>query len=156
MKGFLPISDENSKILILGSFPSVISRENDFYYANKRNRFWKILEEYFDVKLTDVGSKRFFLYEKHIALWDIVDSCEVQGSLDSNIKNIGFSNIKKLLFESPKIRTIFCNGKLSYNLTQKYLKVADLSLDVIYLPSTSPANTGLDKNIWFSYLNKYL
>lgn len=154
MKGFLPINDINSIVLILGSFPSVISRENNFYYANKRNRFWKIFEEYFSVVLESVDDKIEFLKNNKIALWDIVDSCNVKGSLDSNIKDINFSNLEKLLVKSPNIKTVLCNGKLSYNLTTKYVKNKDIHLNVIYLPSTSPANVSFDKKFWISELDR--
>mgnify|MGYP004564562019 CR=1 FL=1 len=87
IEGFDPVYDENSKILILGSFPSVVSREDGFYYGNKRNRFWNLLKEYFK---TDFGddkiSKEKFLLERKIALWDVVSSCEIKGSLDADIK----------------------------------------------------------------------
>ena len=122
MKGFLPIFDFNSKILILGSFPSVVSRENNFYYANNRNRFWKVLAEYFGDTFETVPEKIDFLNRHQIALWDILVSCDIEGSLDSNIKNISYSNIKSLIDKS-NIKTIFCNGKFSYNHTLKYCNI---------------------------------
>lgn len=87
-KGFLPFFDENSEILILGSFPSAISRETNFYYGNKQNRFWKVLAEAFGEPAPEtIGEKQALLKKHKIALWDVVAECEITGSLDSTIKN---------------------------------------------------------------------
>ena len=154
MEGFEPIFDKNSRCLILGSFPSVVSRKNNFYYGNKQNRFWKIMEEYFSVSLNCVEEKKNFLLQNGIALWDIVKSCEVKGSSDSDIKNIVFADIGVLLQKCSNIKTIFCNGKLSFNLTKKYVEKNNITIDVIYLPSTSPANVKFSKQVWFLEFNK--
>lgn len=131
-----PIYNENSKILILGSMPSVISRKSEFYYANKTNRFWKILEILFSVHLESSKEKKEFLLQNKIALWDVIKSCDIKGSSDSSIKNIEVNDIPSLLKET-NIVCIFCTGKKAYELLNKYFK---LDVEVIYLPSPSSAN----------------
>lgn len=105
-----PIYDKNSKVLILGSMPSVISRQNQFYYANKTNRFWKIFEEIYNIKLENIQSKTNFLLENKIALWDVIKSCDIKGSSDSSIKNIKINDIDFIL-KKCNIEYIFCTGK---------------------------------------------
>ncbi|MEG1648143.1 MAG: DNA-deoxyinosine glycosylase [Bacilli bacterium] len=131
-----PIYNKNSKILILGSLPSVISRNANFYYANKNNRFWKIFEILFNVELSTNESKKEFLLNNNIALWDVIKSCEINGSSDSSIKNIKVNDIEKILHES-NISCVFCTGKTAYN---NFIKYFDINIDVIYLPSPSSAN----------------
>lgn len=131
-----PIYDSHSQILILGSMPSVISRAQNFYYANKQNRFWPILENLFKVKLQTPEEKTNFLLTHHIALWDTIKSCEIIGSSDASIKNIKVNNINKLLKET-QIKVIFCTGQKSYTTFQKYIKC---NKEVILLPSPSSAN----------------
>lgn len=133
-----PVYDENSKILILGSFPSVKSRENRFYYGHPQNRFWKVLEKLYDVELEDVEAKKRFLHEAHIALWDVIESCEIEGSSDASIKNIRLNDIKKLMDES-KVEKIFVNGKKAQEYYEKYI-FEKTKLPCTPLPSTSPAN----------------
>ncbi len=130
-----PIFDKNSQILILGSFPSIISRQEKFYYANKQNRFWKVLEGIYDEKIID---KEQFLLKHHIALWDVVYSCEINGSNDNSIKNVKVNNISFLL-KKTNITKIFLNGRKAYNLYKKYWQ-DKITIPAIYLPSTSPAN----------------
>lgn len=145
---FEPVINKKSKVLILGSFPSVKSREINFYYGNKQNRFWKVLEEYFDEKVPEnTDGKRAFLLAHHIALWDIIGSSQIIGSSDNElVKKIERVNdIEKLLQDFPTIQTIICNGKTSYNLTKKYFP----NIDISYLPSTSPANVSFKKEAWF-------
>ena len=140
---FEPVIDKESKVLILGSFPSVKSREINFYY-NKQNRFWKVLEEYFDEKVPEnADGKRAFLLAHHIALWDIIGSSTIKGSSDNElVKKIDSVNdIPKLLQDFPIIQAVICNGKASYNLTTKYFP----NITAIYLPSTSPANVSFKK-----------
>lgn len=138
-----PIYDENSKILILGSMPSVKSRELKFYYANSQNRFWKVMENIFKIKLNTNEDKINFLLDKHIALWDTIKSCNITGSLDSTIKNIKYNNFN-LIFKKARIKAIFCTGRKSYDL---YLKQNKKDIPVFYLPSPSGANasSSLDK-----------
>lgn len=145
---FNPVANNESKVLILGSFPSVKSREIKFYYGNKQNRFWKVLEEYFGEKVPEnTDGKRAFLLAHHIALWDIVASSTIKGSSDNElIKKIDSVNdIPKLLQDFPTIQAVICNGKASYSLTTKFFP----NISAIYLPSTSPANVSFKKEAWF-------
>ena len=136
-----PIYDKDSKILILGSFPSVKSREQGFYYANPQNQFFTIMEIIFNEKITD---KKRFLLDKHIALWDVVHSCEIKGSADSSIKNVKTNDIKYLI-DNSKINKIFTTGKKAYELYNKYLKNT-VNIEAIYLPSTSPLYKSMNLN----------
>lgn len=136
---FEPIFDINSKFLILGSFPSIKSRENNFYYAHPQNRFWKILENIFKEEISnDILSKKNFLLKHNIALWDIIKSCDIISSSDSSIKNAKPNNIKNLI-KNSNISTIFCNGNTSYKIFNKYFKNT-FNIPIICLPSSSPAN----------------
>ncbi len=130
---FSPIFDENSEILILGSFPSVISRKKEFYYANKNNRFWKTMELIFEEKIEDYS---FFCHQHHIALWDVIQSCSIKGSDDASITNVVVNDIESLLTQT-KIHTIFLTGKKALSLYDKYIH---LNIKHIGLPSTSSAN----------------
>ena len=132
-----PIYNEQSKVLILGSMPSIISRENNFYYAHKTNRFWKILSILFNTKLKTNTDKENFLLNNNIAIFDMIEECDITGSSDSSVKNIKVNNLIPIIKKS-NIKYIFCTGKLSYNLYQKYYK--DLNLECFYLPSPSSAN----------------
>lgn len=131
-----PIFDKNSKILILGSIPSIKSREIGFYYAHPQNRFWQILELIFKVKLNTIQEKKQFLLNQKIALWDVFKSVSINGSNDSSIKNGILNNLEPLLKYS-QIKAIFTTGKLAYNTLTKNLKT---NLPIIYLPSPSSAN----------------
>ena len=114
-----PIYNEQSKVLILGSMPSIISRENNFYYAHKTNRFWIILSILFNTKLKTNTDKENFLLNNNIAIFDMIEECDINGSSDSSTKNIKINN-KKPIIKNSKIKYIFCTGKLSYNLYKKY------------------------------------
>lgn len=131
-----PIYNQDSKVLILGSMPSVISRQNHFYYANKTNRFWKILEILFQVNLKNNNDKINFLLQHNIAMWDVIKSCDIKGSSDSSIKNIKVNDIHSIL-NKTNIQYIFCTGKKAYDL---FLKYFNTNIPVIYLPSPSSAN----------------
>lgn len=133
-----PIYNEKSKILILGSMPSTISHIENFYYANKKNRFWPIMETLFNISLTTQTQKEDFLLQKNIALWDVIKECDIDNSKDSSIKNVIPNNIQKLV-DNSQITIIFTTGKISYNLYNKYLK-EQLNIPAIYLPSPSSAN----------------
>ena len=133
-----PIYNNESKILILGSFPSIISRTNNFYYENKINRFWKVLEVIFNTHLVLKEEKISFLLNNNIALWDVINSCEINNSSDSSIKNV-IPNDIGLIIEKSNVKTIFTNGKKAYNLYKRYLSKS-LDINVISLPSTSSAN----------------
>lgn len=145
-KVFEPIFDKNSKILILGSFPSVISRETGFYYGNKKNRFWNVLSKIFSEKIGDeTEEKKKFLKEHKIALWDIVYECEIKGSLDNNLKCLKVSDLNRIL-NVAKIEKIICNGKKAYQIFSKHYK--SLAQICLVLPSTSPANIKFDFELW--------
>lgn len=136
-----PIYNQDSKILILGSFPSVKSRENNFYYAHPQNRFWQVLESVYKEK---IKNKTIFLLEHNIALWDVIKSCEISGSSDSSIKNVVVNDIKSLI-KKTNITKIYVNGKTAFNLYKKYLEKS-VGISAIYLPSTSPANARYSLN----------
>ena len=134
-----PIYNKDSIVLILGSFPSVISRKNNFYYSNPKNRFWKILGTVFNEEnLTTNEEKIDFLLNNHIALFDVIKSCEIDGSSDSSIKNVIPNDISKLI-KNSKVKYIFTNGNKAHELYQKYIFKSTKIVD-IKLPSTSPAN----------------
>lgn len=136
---FPPVYDEYSEILILGSFPSVKSREEQFFYGHPKNRFWKVLSAVFDFPVPEsVEDKRSFLLINRIALWDVVSSCEITGSADSSIKNVIPNDISRILGNSD-IKRIFRNGKTAEKYYNKYIK-EKISVEAITLPSTSPAN----------------
>ena len=136
-----PVFDNQSKILILGSFPSVKSRETGFFYGHPQNRFWKVLAHIFqvDVPIT-VDDKRKFLLDHHIAVWDVIASCTITGSSDSSIKNVVPNDLDRILKHAP-IERIYVNGGTAYKLYKKYLE-SQFGRSAIKLPSTSPANAG--------------
>ena len=144
--GFAPVFDKDSKVLILGSFPSVKSREIDFYYGNKQNRFWKMLCGYFKEEIPETTEgKRGFLKRNKIALWDMVVSCEIQGSADASVKNAVTADLNEIL-QYANIEKILLNGTLSYDLFIK--AYANLTIPYEKMPSTSPANPRYDESIW--------
>lgn len=149
---FKPIYDKNSKILILGSMASVESLKQGFYYMHPRNRFWNTLGKITGKTVPDtIEGKRAFLLENHIALMDSIYSCDREGSLDSDIKNVVPNDIKKVLSET-NIKAAFCNGKKSYAVAKK----AFPDIDFVCLPSTSPANAGGWKEEEWLKLREYL
>ncbi len=134
-----PVYDENSKVLILGSFPSVKSREANFFYGHPQNRFWKLMSSVFEDELPGtVEEKRAFLLRHNIALWDVIRSCDIIGSSDSSIKNV-VPNDLSIILDTANIRNIFVNGKTAYKYYEKYTKPI-IGREAICLPSTSPAN----------------
>lgn len=144
--GFEPVFDERSRVLILGSFPSVKSRQIDFYYGNKQNRFWHMICGYFHEPIPEtIEAKREFLLRNKIALWDMVNSCEIQGSSDASVKNAEIADLQKV-FNHAKIEKILLNGALSYDLFVK--SYGNLSIDYQRMPSTSPANPRYREEIW--------
>lgn len=134
-----PIYDENSKILILGTLPSVKSREQQFFYAHPQNRFWKVLALLMedDVPVT-IDEKKAFLLKNNIAVWDVIESCQIIGSSDSSIKDVVPTDITKIL-ETANISKIFANGATAKKLYDKYQRKI-LGIEIEGLPSTSPAN----------------
>ncbi len=134
-----PVYDENSKVLILGSFPSVKSREAQFFYGHAQNRFWKLMASIFDEDIPwTVDEKREFLLRNNIAVWDVIKSCDITGSSDASIKNV-VPNDLSIILNNAEIRNIYVNGKTAYKYYEKYTKPI-INRDAICLPSTSPAN----------------
>ncbi len=136
---FEPVYDTNSKVLILGTFPSVKSREQNFYYGHPQNRFWKVIAALTHTPLPiSMEEKKAMLLNHGIALWDVIESCDITGSSDSSIKNVvpmDFSNI----LHHTSITHIYANGATAFKLFQKYCETAT-GINIIKLPSTSPAN----------------
>lgn len=134
-----PFYDKGSRILILGSFPSVKSREQMFFYGHPQNRFWKVIATVFDdEKPETITEKKRFLKKHHIALWDVIGSCDIEGSSDSSIENVVANDISKIL-EAADIRGVFVNGKTAEKYYKRYIE-SETEVKAICLPSTSPAN----------------
>ena len=156
---FEPIFDSASQILILGTLPSVKSRETNFYYGHKQNRFWKVLAALFQEPIPEtIDEKKHLLLRHHIAIWDVIQSCDIKGSSDSSIKNVVPTDIN-LILRSANIKAVFCNGAASYKLYMKYC-YPNTHVEAIKLPSTSPANAAfsIDRliDIWSFEINKIL
>lgn len=135
---FPPVVDKDSKILILGSFPSVKSREFDFYYMNKQNRFWKVLSTLLECDFECPIDERIVLLKKNnIALYDVIEECEIIGSSDSKIKNVIYADLEQII-KNTNIKAIILNGKKAYDLFLK--RWNNLDLNIFLMPSTSPAN----------------
>lgn len=137
---FEPVYNADSRILILGSLPSVKSRENHFYYGHPQNRFWKLLAALCQETLVPqtIEEKKKFLYDRRIALWDVIARCDIIGSSDSSIKNVVPNDIHKIIDHAP-VERIYANGGKAYELYMQYCYPA-CKRDIIKLPSTSPAN----------------
>lgn len=136
---FMPVYDENSELLILGSFPSVKSREQGFYYGHPQNRFWKVLAAVCGCEVPrTMEEKKSMLLKNHIAIWDVIDSCDIIGSSDSSIKNVVPADIAGIL-PKTKITRIFANGKTAGKLYEKFSRESTGMVATV-LPSTSPAN----------------
>ncbi len=134
-----PVFNENSRVLVLGSFPSVKSREEMFFYGHPQNRFWRVTAAVFGAPTPKtVAEKREFLLSHGIALWDVLASCEITGSADSTIKNAVPNDLSQI-FAAAKIEKIFVNGKTAEKYYNKYMKKT-LGTEAVCLPSTSPAN----------------
>lgn len=137
-----PEYDKNSKTLILGSFPSVKSREQEFFYGHGKNRFWKVLSTIFsDSEPVTIEEKKAFLKRHKIALWDVIYSCSITGSADSSIKDVVPNDLSAILSNSA-VSKIFVNGKTAYKYYKKYIENS-ICVPAICLPSTSPANAGI-------------
>ena len=142
---FPPLYDEHSQVLILGSFPSVKSRETAFFYGHPQNRFWKVMSELLGEPFPEtVPERRAMLLSHGVALWDVIASCEIRGSSDASIRNVTPNDLAKILEDAP-VRQVFANGQTAGRLYRKYQerglreKYGDRAR-VIVLPSTSPAN----------------
>lgn len=134
-----PVFDENSTVLILGSFPSVKSRESEFFYGHSQNRFWRVTAAVFSSPVPQtVEKKKAFLLKNHIALWDVLASCDIEGSADSSIKNAVPNDIG-IILDAAKIEKIFVNGKTAEKYYKKYIQ-PQIGTEAVCLPSTSPAN----------------
>ena len=146
MNGFImikhpipPVYDRDSKILILGSFPSVKSREAMFFYGHPQNRYWKVLAAVFGEEVPEtIPERKEFLLRNHIAAWDVIASCDIVGSSDSSIKNVTANDLRPIL-ETADIRQIFVNGKTAEKMYKKYTEPI-IERPCVCLPSTSPAN----------------
>jgi hypoxanthine-DNA glycosylase len=142
----------------LGSFPSIASFEQSFYYAHPRNAFWPIMESIFEVKLQSNEAKKLFCLKKGIGLWDVIASCERSNSSDTNLKNCIPNDFVQLLKEYPNIQAIAFTGKKSHDLFMKFYK--DVSVEKVLLPSTSPAHASMRKaekeKIYKDFLDRFL
>ena len=147
--GFEPVFDGNSRVLILGSFPSVKSREVAFYYGNRQNRFWSTLCEAFGQQpVTTVEEKKHLCLASGVALWDIVQSCDIRGSMDTDITDYTLVDLS-IVLDNCKIDKILCNGAMAYKLTKS---VYNGPIPVYKLSSTSPANVRFNKEEWLKHL----
>lgn len=138
--GFEPVYDSSSRILILGTLPSVKSREQQFYYGHPQNRFWKVLGRLCEEETVPqtMEEKIHFLLKHHIAVWDVIAECDIIGSSDSSIKNVVPADLTRILNGAP-IQGIYANGGKAYELYMKYC-YEKTGREIVKLPSTSPAN----------------
>lgn len=141
-----PLYDENCTMLVLGSFPSVKSREANFFYGHSQNRYWKLVAKLFGEEAPqNVEEKKELALKHHIAMWDVIHSCTITGSSDSSIKDVVANDLSQII-ENSRVTKIFCNGATSYNLYKKYI-FPKTGIEAVKLPSTSPANAafGIDR-----------
>lgn len=136
-----PVYDQYSKVLILGSFPSVKSREQQFFYGHKQNRFWRVVAQVFEcAEPESIEQKREMLLTHHIAVWDVIESCEINGSSDASIRDVTPNDLSPILTQAD-IRAIYTNGGKAQELYRKYIFPVN-GREAGLLPSTSPANAG--------------
>ena len=134
-----PVYDKDSRVLILGSFPSVKSREAGFFYGHPQNRFWKVTAAVFGEEVPQsIPEKRAFLLRNHIAVWDVIRSCEITGSSDASIRDVTVNDLSVIL-NAARIRRIFVNGKTAEKMYKRYTEPLT-GRSCVCLPSTSPAN----------------
>ena len=134
-----PVFDADSTVLVLGSFPSVKSRESGFFYGHAQNRFWRVTAAVFSCPVpATIPEKRAFLLQNHVALWDVIASCDIDGSSDASIKNVRPNDLAPLLAAS-KITRIFTNGATADALSTRW-QLPATGIPAVRLPSTSPAN----------------
>ena len=137
--GFEPVFDGRSRVLVLGSFPSVLSRANDFYYGNPQNRFWRVAASCLGEPVpATIAEKRAMLLAHGVALWDVIASCDIIGSSDASIRNVRPADVTRVTGAAP-IERVVCNGGTAGRLYHRYLE-AVTGLAATVLPSTSPAN----------------
>ncbi len=144
--GFEPVFNERSTVLVLGSFPSVLSRKNDFYYGNPQNRFWRVLAAIAKEPVPEtISEKKEMLLSCGIALWDVIQECDIKGSSDASIKNVVPVQVELITRTAP-IKRVICNGATAGRLYKKYL-LYKVGIKAEVLPSTSPANAawGFDR-----------
>ena len=151
-----PLFSPDSERLILGSFPSIKSREAMFFYGHPQNRFWRILAALYDAPVPkSIEEKTRLILDHGLALWDVIASCEIVGSSDSSITNAVANDLRPILAGS-RVTQIFCNGTTSYRLYGRYIQPVT-GIEAVYLPSSSPANAtwSLDRLIetWGEKLN---
>lgn len=147
--------NENSKILILGTFPSVKSREAKFFYGHPQNRFWRVMARLCDADIPQtVEDKKKLILDNHLALWDVIHSCDVEGSADSSIKNVVPNDISVILNNS-EVSRIFVNGKKAESLYKKYLE-KETGITAVCLPSTSPANASWSEDRLTEYWRSHI
>lgn len=153
--GFEPVFDERSRVLVLGSFPSVLSRANAFYYGNPQNRFWRVMAACLGVPVppnegdpladgglamleASIAAKRAMLLNGGVAVWDVIESCDIKGSSDASIRNVVPAHIERIV-DAASIEVVVCNGGTAGRLYKRYLQERT-GLQAVVLPSTSPAN----------------
>lgn len=152
---FEPVFDEKSKILILGTFPSVKSRESAFYYGHPQNRFWKVLAGLTGEKVPgDIEEKKTLLLKHGIAVWDVIRSCEIEGSSDSSIREVAANDIAGLL-QGSGIRRIYGNGDKACQLYNRFCRKST-GMEIVRLPSTSPANAAFSLDRLTAYWGEAL
>lgn len=133
--------DKDSRILILGSFPSVKSREQQFFYGHRQNRFWRVVAQVFDCAVPEsIEQKREMLLTHHVAVWDVIASCEITGSSDASIRDVVPNDLSVILSQAD-IQAIYTNGGKAQELYRKYIFSVN-GREAVSLPSTSPANAG--------------
>ena len=136
-----PLYDEHSRVLILGSFPSVKSREQQFFYGHKQNRFWRVMAQVLGCAVPEsIEQKKEMLLSHHIAVWDVIESCEITGSSDASIRDVTPNDLSRI-FDCADIWAIYVNGGKAYQLYRKYIYPVN-GREAFVLPSTSPANAG--------------
>ena len=136
---FPPLYNKDSKVLILGSFPSVRSREAMFFYGHPQNRFWKVIAALFDEPVPrSIPEKKALILGHGLALWDSIASCEIKGSSDASITDAVPTDLSEIL-ENSAVQRIFCNGTRSFEMYRKY-QLPRTGIEAVKLPSTSPAN----------------
>lgn len=136
---FGPLYGPESRVLILGSFPSVKSREQNFFYGHPQNRFWKVVSALFGQEPPQtIPDKKELILSHHLALWDSIASCVITGSSDASIREVKANDLRIILDNAP-IERIYCNGRKSHEMYEKYI-LPVLGREAAFLPSTSPAN----------------
>ncbi|MBR1937499.1 MAG: DNA-deoxyinosine glycosylase [Spirochaetales bacterium] len=154
-----PLFSSSSRILILGSFPSIKSREEGFFYTHRMNRFWKVISTILNRDTPEtIEEKKDLILSSNLALWDVIASCEITGSSDSSIRSVEANDLRSVL-DNSKIEVIFTNGRKAYELYGRYIEPV-IGRKAVLLPSTSPANAATSLSdlidIWGCEIRKYL